>query len=684
MRLSSFVHILPVLGFVLSVPVDVGKRDNVTLAAPIIMAPSQHWEGVDGTWSTFAIRVGTPPRLIRVLPATSMGETWVVYNGSACNATSGVPSDCAESRGGTFDGSGSTTWTDLGNFELDLNQHLGYGGLGNTGYDTVGTGYDNNTGIVKARQIVTQMVTDQFWFGFFGVGFQPSNLSDFGNPIPTFAETLHAEGLISSPSWSYTAGAYYKLKSVFGSLILGGYDTSRFKRNDVTFTMTGDNLRDLVVTVRSIKSTTNGQDTSLMSTPEFIFIDSTVPELWLPISVCQQFENAFGLKYDEETSRYLLDQATHNSLTSRNPSITVTLANQKEGGPTVDIVLPYAAFDQNLSTPLYNGTTNYFPLRRAENENMYTLGRTFLQEAYVTTNYNTRTFNVSQTLFPDPPSPNVVAIPPFVPGSTGTGGNGTTKDPEAGGSAALSNGAIAGIVVAAVLAGLLLVTLIFFCCPCGFCPALTLCGVAGGRARHTSRKSSDTVPPPKAVEIDGKRVGDSDATAYTTQASGLTSEVPGHDAKVEIAGNPIMHPQEMEAEIPESVLAAYQRDRAGYGSEDNYRDPNISSEETRAYHSEESTGVSSMSRESPETRAARMAELHGIGTRPLNGPPDRLGRVEEVVSPVSPSFSGVFGGRHPRHNNDVDVVSSPTDTATTWSPKTPLKKRWQDEDDSNT
>ena len=39
--------------------------------------PSGNWDGNDGAWSTFVIRVGTPPQLFRVLPSTNGLETWL-------------------------------------------------------------------------------------------------------------------------------------------------------------------------------------------------------------------------------------------------------------------------------------------------------------------------------------------------------------------------------------------------------------------------------------------------------------------------------------------------------------------------------------------------------------------------------------------------------------------------------
>ena len=41
------------------------------------LPPSQVWDGNDGAWSSFVIRVGTPPQSFRVLPSTNGAETWV-------------------------------------------------------------------------------------------------------------------------------------------------------------------------------------------------------------------------------------------------------------------------------------------------------------------------------------------------------------------------------------------------------------------------------------------------------------------------------------------------------------------------------------------------------------------------------------------------------------------------------
>ena len=114
----------------------------------------------------------------------------------------------------------------------------------------------------------------------------------------------------------------------------------------------------------------------LLSEGILTFIDSTVPHIWLPQDACTLFEDAFHITYNDTVGRYLVNDTTHQQLLSQNASISFLLGNDISGGATVDITLPYAAFDLQV-----NNSQNYFPLRRAANETQYTLGRTFLQEA---------------------------------------------------------------------------------------------------------------------------------------------------------------------------------------------------------------------------------------------------------------------------------------------------------------
>lgn len=172
------------------------------------------------------------------------------------------------------------------------------------------------------------------------------------------------------------------MKQVYGQLIFSGYDTSRFQENTASFTMADDVTRDLVVALQSI-SYSGSNSATLLSNSINIFIDSTDPNLWLPDDVVDAFESAFGLTLDNTTGLYLINETYHNTLLNENAQVTFRISDVQSGGDAVPITLPYAAFDLQAQYPLVANTSYYFPLKRANSSTQYTLGRTFLQEAYV-------------------------------------------------------------------------------------------------------------------------------------------------------------------------------------------------------------------------------------------------------------------------------------------------------------
>ncbi|CAF9920934.1 MAG: hypothetical protein ALECFALPRED_001671 [Alectoria fallacina] len=224
---------------------------------------------------------------------------------------------------------------------------------------------------------------------------------------------MKTANLIPSLSWAYTAGAKYESKGFLASLTFGGYDLSRIIPNNVPFFLAPDISRDLVVGLQSITSThANASAASLLSSPILTFIDSTLPYIIVPEETCLAFENVFGLMRSTSLDLYVVNDTLHHNLITHNPSFTFRIADSIGGGPTVDIVMPYASFDLSIDHPLLPDNTNYFPLKRAQDSSQYTLGRTFLQEAYLITNYEYSNFSVSQTRFEEGLRENIIAIPP--------------------------------------------------------------------------------------------------------------------------------------------------------------------------------------------------------------------------------------------------------------------------------
>ena len=73
-----------------------GSRSTTTNASSAFsFTPSGNWDGNDGAWSTFMIRVGTPAQLFRVLPSTNGLETWLPLPDQCSQG----PAWCGNARG---------------------------------------------------------------------------------------------------------------------------------------------------------------------------------------------------------------------------------------------------------------------------------------------------------------------------------------------------------------------------------------------------------------------------------------------------------------------------------------------------------------------------------------------------------------------------------------------------------
>lgn len=357
---------------------------SLTTPRPIVVPASQNWHGNDGPWSTFILQVGSPAQNAEVLVSTAAYQTLVVLP-QGCIDTD--PPNCGALRGGEFFPNRSSTWvynaaSPNGLFEINLESNLGYAANGSFGYDTIALGWQGSGGPSLDQQIVGGIATKAFFLGVFGLNPRPSNFSTYNDPIPSFMQNLKNKSMIPSLSWSYTAGNQYRLNKVLGNLVLGGFDASRFLQNNVTFDFDERDIRDLTVDIEAITMTAGSSTTILSSSRLVALVDSTFPYITLPLAVCQKFEAAFGITWNDLAQGYLVSETLHAQLQTQNASVTFTLGNSSARA-TVDITLPYAAFNLVTMYPLTVNSSSYFPLMRATNESQYTLGRTFLQEALV-------------------------------------------------------------------------------------------------------------------------------------------------------------------------------------------------------------------------------------------------------------------------------------------------------------
>lgn len=250
-------------------------------------------------------------------------------------------------------------------------------------------------------------------------------------------------------------------------MTLGGYDSARFEPNDVSFDLAPDISRDLVVGLQGVMSSeSNGSQQLLLPSPHLTFIDSTIPYLYLPLDACILFEKVLGLKWNDSAELYIVDDELHGDLLMRKPEFTFKLGNSLTGEPTVDIVLPYSSFDLKFKPTYDADPIRYFPLKRAANDSQLTLGRSFLQEAYLITNYESRNFSVSQCKFEEPVSQNILPILPsgsqtFVPLPTSSQ---HPSDERHGSSFRLDRSTTIGVIVGSVVLFLLCMSYGLYVC----------------------------------------------------------------------------------------------------------------------------------------------------------------------------------------------------------------------------
>lgn len=219
------------------------------------------------------------------------------------------------------------------------------------------------------------------------------------------------------------------LKRVPASLTLGGIDANRFVSNDVSFSLTSDYAPVVAINSISVSSSPPGgqslpsnwnsnPQTLLSGSQAGLFtIDTSTPFLWLPDTVCDSFASSLNLTYDDNLQLYLFpddNSSSPNTLTGWNLTFTFGLSNLPGSSNEVELTLPYDAFNLQLSYPFPNldavftsPPTNYFPLRKAGNSTQYTIGRAFLQETYLTVDYERNNFSLSQAVFTEEAVSNV-------------------------------------------------------------------------------------------------------------------------------------------------------------------------------------------------------------------------------------------------------------------------------------
>lgn len=191
---------------------------NKTVPEAFSFSPSGLWDGNDGNWSTFVVRLGTPPQNFRILPFTTTSQLWVPHS-SGCEE-GGDPADCGALRG-VYDIEGqrsdgfvtnrSSTWGLMGMYTLTPGNLLrGTGGVGMYGLDTMGLTSDI-TQPTFPNDLVALYKVKRYMMGGLGLGTKPTIFANVTTQFEGVLQKLKNSNAIPSLTWGYTAGAAYRM-----------------------------------------------------------------------------------------------------------------------------------------------------------------------------------------------------------------------------------------------------------------------------------------------------------------------------------------------------------------------------------------------------------------------------------------------------------------------------------------
>jgi hypothetical protein len=189
--------------------------------APIVVPPSGSFDGDDGEWSTFLINIGDDGRgrsgqNFKALVSTSRSTAVLPLQADWCS----VP-ECAKRRGILpynsrqslgYQSNSSHDYHDLGLFSLEKSQSIPESPVNcRYGLDSIGVGLASSTSPVIAGQLVAAQGSEEPFLT--SLGLSTNRVALGSGAVSSYLTNLNDSGAIASLSYSYTAGARYRMAS---------------------------------------------------------------------------------------------------------------------------------------------------------------------------------------------------------------------------------------------------------------------------------------------------------------------------------------------------------------------------------------------------------------------------------------------------------------------------------------
>ena len=141
---------------------------------------------------------------------------------------------------------------------------------------------------------------------------------------------------------------------------------------------------------RSISKTnpgcSDGED-STTSRSQSVEVNPVLPYLYLPKETCDAVAANLPITYNEDLNLYFwnTDDDTYQNITSSPAYLSFTFEKNARNDQNMSIKVPFQLLKLTLQEPLVEQNTTYFPCYPSDS---YTLGRAFLQAAFIGVNWH--------------------------------------------------------------------------------------------------------------------------------------------------------------------------------------------------------------------------------------------------------------------------------------------------------
>ncbi|OTB15824.1 hypothetical protein K445DRAFT_60394 [Daldinia sp. EC12] len=207
-----------------------------------------------------------------------------------------------------------------------------------------------------------------------------------------------------------------------GSFYFGGYDENRIVGDVLTYSddYTKDiTLRDISIKVidgsspwkfESLGGLLAADNSSITSGGVQVSVDGCSPYLSLPKSTCDAIAKNLPVTYNEDLGLYFwnTDEPKYTQIVN-SASVLEFVFIGDSNTKNVSISVPFRHLNLTLTAPLVDKPTQYFPCYTGP-ARIYTLGRAFLQDAFVGANWGTKSWWLAQAPGPNIPAPSVVEL----------------------------------------------------------------------------------------------------------------------------------------------------------------------------------------------------------------------------------------------------------------------------------